>query len=217
MTAKTLVPYLVSASLLGLASLATGALAAATPTTAVSAAPQAAAADLTKSQLGLYLTAKEAYQLLQNDPQAILVDVRDPVEIKFTGFAAGTHIHVPYQLTDITGWSDSAQTWPMTVNPNFDQELLARLNALGVAKDANIIIMCRSGATRSAPAVDRLARYGYSKAWSVTDGFEGGTEKTGPSKGVRKVDGWRNSGLPWSYNVPADVAWRGHSDKITTK
>lgn len=122
MTAKTLVPYLVSASLLG---LATGALAAATPNTAVRAAPQAAAADLTKSQLGLYLTAKEAYQLLQNDPQAILVDVRDPVEIKFTGFAAGTHIHVPYQLIDITGWSDSAQTWPMSLNPNFDQELLA--------------------------------------------------------------------------------------------
>lgn len=208
MTAKKLVPYLVSASLVGLASLATGVLAAATPATAVSAAPQAAAADLTKSQLGLYLTAKEAYQLLQNDPQAILVDVRDPVEIKFTGFAAGTHIHVPYQLTDIHGWSDSAETWPMTVNPNFDQELLARLNALGVAKDANIIIMCRSGATRSAPAVDSLARYGYSKAWSVTDGFEGGTEKTGPSKGVRKVDGWRNSGLPWSYKVPNEVAWR---------
>ncbi|MDP5206851.1 rhodanese-like domain-containing protein [Alishewanella sp. SMS8] len=164
--------------------------------------------DLTKSQLGLYLTAKEAYQLLENDPKAILVDVRDPVEIKFTGFAQATKVHVPFQLTDASLWNEQAQSWAMRPNPHFDQELLQKLNQLGVAKDANIIMMCRSGSTRSAPAADRLAVYGYSKVWSVSDGFEGTTEKTGLSKGVRKVDGWRNSGLPWSYKIPEGVAWK---------
>ena len=48
---------------------------------------------------------------------------------------------------------------------------------------------------------------GYTKVWSVTDGFEGGTLKEGASKGVRAVDGWRNSGLPWSYKVDPGIAW----------
>lgn len=166
------------------------------------------AQDLTKSKLGLYVNAVEAYQMLQQQPDAILVDVRDPVEIKFTGFATPTKIHVPWQLTDTSNWSEQSQSWPMRQNPDFDQQLLSRLAALGASKTTPIIIICRSGATRSAPAVDRLADYGYSNVWSVTDGFEGNTLKEGPSQGVRAVDGWRNSGLPWSYRVPASVAWQ---------
>lgn len=164
--------------------------------------------DLTKSVLGLYVSAIEAYAMLQQDPKAILIDVRDPVEIKFTGFAEPTKIHVPYELTDPSGWNDKAQSWPMRPNPNFTNEVVAKLNALGADKDTAIIMICRSGSTRSAPAVDRLAEQGYRNVWTVTDGFEGTTQKSGPSKGVRMVDGWRNSGLPWSYKVPADVAWR---------
>ncbi len=164
--------------------------------------------DLTKSTLGLYVSATEAYAMLQQDPKAILVDVRDPVEIKFTGFAEPTKIHVPYELTDTSGWNDKALSWPMRPNPHFTDEVVTKLNALGADKDTTIIMICRSGSTRSAPAVDRLAELGYRNVWSVTDGFEGSTQPSGPSKGVRMVDGWRNSGLPWSYKVPADVAWQ---------
>lgn len=168
----------------------------------------AVAQDLTKSRLGLYVTAVEAYQMLQQQPDAILVDVRDPVEVKFTGFATPTKIHVPWQFTDTGSWSEQAQSWPMQHNLHFDQQILSRLAALGADKDTPIILMCRSGATRSAPAVDRLADYGFSNVWSVTDGFEGNTLKEGPSKGVRALDGWRNAGLPWSYRISADVAWQ---------
>ncbi|WP_413166249.1 rhodanese-like domain-containing protein [Aeromonas salmonicida] len=164
--------------------------------------------DLTKSVLGLYVSATGAFAMLQKDPKAILVDVRDPVEIKFTGFAEPTKIHVPYELTDTSNWSDKAQSWPMRLNPNFTTEVLAKLNTLGADNNTTIIIICRSGSTRSAPAVDLLAELGYRNVWSVTDGFEGSTQQSGPSKGVRMVDGWRNSGLPWSYKVHADVAWR---------
>ena len=164
--------------------------------------------DLTQSVLGLYVSATEAYAMLQKDPKAILIDVRDPVEIKFTGFAEPTKIHVPYELTDTSGWNDKAQSWPMRPNLHFTEEVVAKLNALGADKDTVIIMICRSGSTRSAPAVDRLAELGYRNVWSVTDGFEGRTKPVGPSKGVRMVDGWRNSGLPWSYKVAADVAWR---------
>ena len=188
-------------SLAMLACLVSGAVFAATGN------PVASSKDPSQSSLGLYVTAKEAYAMLEQDPKAVLVDVRDPVEIKFTGFATPTKIHVPWLLTDTSRLNADQQSWPMQPNPQFDQQLLSRLQQLGVQKDDAIILICRSGATRSAPAVDRLAGYGYHNVWSVTDGFEGNTLPEGPSKGVRALDGWRNSGLPWSYRVPADVAW----------
>ena len=93
-------------------------------------------------------------------------------------------------------------------NPDFEQQLSAKLAASGARKDTPVIIMCRSGSTRSAPAVNMLAAQGYSNVWTVVDGFEGSTLKEGDSKGVRAVNGWRNSGLPWSYKVDPAVAWQ---------
>lgn len=48
-----------------------------------------------ETTLGLYVTATEAYELMQENDRAVLIDVRDPIEIKFTGFAEPTDIHVP--------------------------------------------------------------------------------------------------------------------------
>ncbi len=161
-----------------------------------------------ETRLGLYVSAVEAYALLQEDQRAVLIDVRDPVEIKFTGFADPTDIHVPWALADRTTFDEDARTWPMVRNADFEAQVKARLEALGVAEDDPIIVMCRSGATRSAPGADVIHAMGYQRVYSVNDGFEGGTLKEGDSKGVRAVDGWRNSGLPWSYEVDPDVAWR---------
>lgn len=49
---------------------------------------------------------------------------------------------------------------------------------------------------------------GFSQVYSMTDGFEGGKLEEGDSRGVRAVNGWRNSGLPWSSEIDPDVAWR---------
>lgn len=161
-----------------------------------------------ETQLGLYVTAAEAYALLQENERAVLVDVRDPIEIKFTGFAGPTDIHVPWVLADRDSFDDEAKTWPMVRNTDFEEQVQARLEALGVAEDDPIIVMCRSGATRSAPGADAIHAMGYRQVYSVNDGFEGSTLKEGDSKGVRAVGGWRNSGLPWSYEIDPGVAWR---------
>jgi len=158
--------------------------------------------------LGLYATASEAWDMLQQDKTAILVDVRDPVEIKFTGFASPTRIHVPWMIADPEGWSDKHSSWAMVKNPDFAEQISARLKDLGATRDTPIIMMCRSGSSRSAPAVNVLAEQGYSNVWTVVDGFEGGKLKEGKSKGVRASNGWRNSGLPWSYKVDPAVAWQ---------
>jgi len=161
-----------------------------------------------ETQLGLYVTAAEAWELMQENERAILIDVRDPVEIKFTGFAEPTDIHVPWVLADRDNFDEEAKTWPVVRNADFEAQVKARLDALGVAEDDPIIVMCRSGATRSAPGADVITEMGYRQVYSVNDGFEGSTLKEGDSKGVRAVNGWRNSGLPWSYEIDPEVAWR---------
>ncbi|WP_243726536.1 MULTISPECIES: rhodanese-like domain-containing protein [Halomonas] len=161
-----------------------------------------------ETQLGLYVTAREAYELMQDNERAVLIDVRDPIEIKFTGFAEPTDIHVPWLLADRDNFNEDAKTWPMVKNGDFEAQVRAELEALGVAEDDPIIVMCRSGSTRSAPSADVIAEMGYSDVYSMTDGFEGKKLEEGDSAGVRAVNGWRNSGLPWSYEIDPDVAWR---------
>lgn len=160
-----------------------------------------------QTHLNLYATASEAWQILQKDDKALLIDVRDPVEIKFTGFASETDIHVPWKIAATERWVDKHASWGMKSNPNFEAELSAKLTALHANKNTTLIVMCRSGSTRSAPVVNLLASKGYTQAWTVVDGFEGSKLKQGNSKGVRAVDGWRNSGLPWSYRINPGIAW----------
>lgn len=156
---------------------------------------------------GLYVTAKEAYEMMQTDPSVVLIDVRDPVEVMFTGFAKDTDIHVPYQLANRSKLRAEKGVWAMETNPNFADEVEAKLGALNVSKDAKLVFMCRSGSTRSAPAADLLYDRGWKNTYTMVDGFEGGKRKDGPSAGVRDVSGWRNSGLPWSYVLPEDVVY----------
>ncbi|MDR9440741.1 MAG: rhodanese-like domain-containing protein [Halomonas sp.] len=166
------------------------------------------AAAYRETRLGLYVTASEAYDLMQENERAVLIDVRDPIEVKFTGFAEPTDIHVPWVVADREHFDEEARTWPMVKNTDFETQVRAELEALDVAVDDPIIVMCRSGSTRSAPGADVIAEMGFSRVYSMTDGFEGGKLEEGDSKGVRAVNGWRNSGLPWSYEIAPDVAWR---------
>jgi hypothetical protein len=47
--------------------------------------------------------------------------------------------------------------------------------------------------------VDALTEAGFTKAFSVVDGFEGDKIEAGPNQGRRVVNGWKNSHLPWDY------------------
>ncbi len=155
----------------------------------------------------LYVTATEAHALMQENPEAVLIDVRDPVEVMFTGRAEGTDIHVPWKQVDATALAPSNDKYKVTVNPDFADHVEAQLQEKGVAKDAPLIFICRSGSTRSAPAADALYDRGYTQTYTVVDGFEGGKLAEGDSKGVRAKNGWRNSGLPWTYKLDPEVAY----------
>jgi rhodanese-related sulfurtransferase len=63
-----------------------------------------------------------------------------------------------------------------------------------------VILICRSG-DRSAKAQDRLQAAGFTRVYSIAEGFEGDTAKDGAQAGQRTVNGWKNGGLPWTYKL----------------
>lgn len=156
-----------------------------------------------RTEAGLYLTAREAAALRAGDAAAVLIDIRSRAEVAFVGIGSGVDKHIPYMVVDDFWEFDPEKgTYKLVVNSEFPNALAEYLALRGLGKDARIILMCRSG-TRSAKAANLLRTLGYSAVFSVTDGFEGDTG----TAGVRDVNGWKNSGLAWSYRIPSGVAY----------
>lgn len=150
----------------------------------------------------LYVDSREAYDMKQKlGDQMLFIDVRDPIEIMFTGFTDEVDINIPFKLANRSVWNAKKPVFMMEVNPDFEKQIAAALEARGLTKEVPVVIMCRSGGTRGAPAVKYLENKGYKQVYVVTDGFEGGKIKEGERKNWRLKDGWKNSGLPWSYKL----------------
>lgn len=150
----------------------------------------------------LYVDSREAFDMKQQQGDKVLfVDVRDPIEIMFTGFTDVVDVNVPYMLANRGKWHSKKPVYAMERNPNFEKEIAMALEKRGLSKDAPIILMCRSGGTRGAPSAKSLWGKGYKHVYVVTDGFEGGKVKDGEHKNWRLKNGWKNAGLPWSYKL----------------
>jgi len=148
-----------------------------------------------------YLTAKEAAELKQNlGTKSLLIDVRTPAEIEYVGVADMVDANVPYMMDDYSTWDDKKAHYLMSPNSGFLSKVSDIVANAGLDKSATVIVMCRSG-DRSARAADLLTNAGYTKVYSVVEGFEGDLAKDGDHKGQRAVNGWKHAGLPWSYNL----------------
>jgi len=150
----------------------------------------------------LYVDSKEAYDMKQKMGDKVLfIDVRDPIEIMFTGFTDVVDINIPFKTANKDAWHNKKPVFAMEKNSDFEKSIESTLKAKGLTKDTPIILMCRSGGTRGAPSAMELWGKGYTKVYVVTDGFEGGKMKDGEQKNWRLVNGWKNAGLPWSYKL----------------
>ncbi len=182
--------------------LMAGALILALPAVAIDAS-QVPTAKQTRP--GLYLDAKEAYALKQQlGEHALFIDIRTRGEVSYTGMATVADAHVPlFEHPPNAPWDDKAGRFKMEFNNDFEGEVARRMAARGLGKNDTVIVMCRSG-DRSTKAVNLLAEAGYTKVFTVVDGFEGDTAKDGPNAGKRVVNGWKNAGLPWTYKLDKD-------------
>jgi rhodanese-related sulfurtransferase len=152
-----------------------------------------------QTALGLYVTAKEAYEKWKADPEKVMIlDVRTPEEFLFVGHPTmAWKIPVAIQSYE---WDATKGQFPMKPLPDF----VSRVSE--VAKpDSTILVMCRSGG-RSAIAANMLAKAGFKNVYNITDGMEGDTvgDPASVFHGQRLVNGWKNSGCPWTNKLTPD-------------
>lgn len=155
------------------------------------------------TRLALYLTPKQAYEMKMADPKGVaLFDVRTRAEAMYVGMATTVDALVPFveHQEIMSDWDEKRTMYKLDPNQDFVPEIARRLQELGLDKNAPVILLCRSG-DRSSKAADRLQAAGYTKVYSVPEGFEGDRALAGPKQGQRVVNGWRNADLPWSYKL----------------
>jgi rhodanese-related sulfurtransferase len=131
------------------------------------------------------LTPQEAWQLLQDNPRAVLVDIRSTMEFLFVGHPRGA-VHI--------AWIDEPD-W--TINPHFVTDIRKLLLGGAVCDTgqpcAPVILICRSG-KRSLDAGRTLLDAGLQQVHHVDEGFEGELDEH-HHRGT--LGGWRFRGLPW--------------------
>lgn len=152
-----------------------------------------------RSKLGLYVLPKQALALNRSQNGKVLfLDVRTRAEAQFLGMAEGVDALVPYVEFQefMTDWDESRGFYKLEPFSDFASEVERRLKAKGLGKTDTIVLICRSG-ERSSRAADLLESLGYTKVYTVLYGFEGELS----AKGRRNINGWKNDGLPWSYEL----------------
>lgn len=129
----------------------------------------------------------ETWARLKSDADAVLIDVRTRAEWTFVGLPDLSTLSKRVTTVEWQAFPDNR------VDPDFVEKLSGLLDGAGVAKDAELFFICRSGA-RSRAAAAAMAGAGYTRCRNVADGFEGpldATQKRG------QVAGWKAAGLPW--------------------
>ena len=124
-----------------------------------------------------------------------ILDVRTPEEYIYVGHAEmALNIPLAFQTHS---WSEEKGYFDFKPNPEF----LTRVKECAQPSDV-LLVMCRSGG-RSAMAVNVLTKAGYTNAFNITDGMEGDAvnELGSHEHGKRTIDGWKNSGAPWTYEI----------------
>jgi rhodanese-related sulfurtransferase len=125
----------------------------------------------------------DSYRLLADDPASVLVDVRTAAEWNYVGLPDLSSIGKQVIRLEWLTFPGSA------VNSAFVDEL----QRAGVAKDAPVLFLCRSG-QRSMAAATAATNAGYTRAYNIAEGFEGGLDAAGHRGGD---SGWKALGLPW--------------------
>ncbi|MBL8432360.1 MAG: sulfurtransferase [Dechloromonas sp.] len=159
--------------------------------------------EVKRSKLALYLTPQQAYDMKKSDPGGVaFFDIRTRAEAMYVGWPDDADALVPFAEHPevMSDWDDKRFMYKLAPNQDFVPEIERRMKEMGLGKDAPVILICRSG-DRSSKAQDRLQMAGFTRVYSITEGFEGDAAKDGAKAGQRTVNGWKNAGLPWTYKL----------------
>ena len=125
------------------------------------------------------VTPKQAWKMLQDNPDTILLDVRSKVEFDYVGHPIDA-VNIPIQ---------EAPDWQ--TDPAFAEKVIEQIGE--ASKDSTVLTLCRSG-KRSMLAATLLEEQGYKDTVNIAEGFEGD-----PDENCHRgnLNGWRFHNLPW--------------------
>ena len=144
---------------------------------------RAECARLTRVSYAGDITPLEAWKLLSDNPQAVLVDVRTDAEWRFVGVPDLSSLGRKVVYIE---WNTSDGRR----NENFLTELQDQIPS--GQGERPVVFLCRSG-NRSIGAAEVATEAGIAPSYNVLDGFEGQLD----AHGHRGETGWRAVGLPW--------------------
>ena len=125
-----------------------------------------------------------AFDALQNQPDAVLIDCRTRPEWVYVG--------VPF-VPDSPQKTAFIEQVDATGHPNPD--FLSTVTQIANT-DTPLYLLCRSG-VRSAAACQFLADSGFTTLVNIEYGFEG---DIGPSGHRSSINGWKYNNLPWKQS-----------------
>lgn len=126
------------------------------------------------------LDPKQAWALMQENPAAVMIDVRTAIEHGFVGHPPKC-IHVAWK--EFPG---------MQLNTAFVEMVRQHVPD----KTVPVLLLCRSG-VRSVDAAKALEAAGYQHLVNILEGFEGNLDE---QKHRNTLGGWRFHGLPWEQS-----------------
>ncbi len=130
------------------------------------------------------ISPREAWEMVQSNPSAVLIDVRSSMEFLMIGHPRGA-VHIP--------WVDEPDWEP---NPHFVRQVRNLLLGGVICIKGEcppILLICRSG-KRSLEAGEALVQAGLKNVYNIADGFEGELDENHHRS---TLAGWRYDGLPW--------------------
>ncbi|MCV6546770.1 MAG: rhodanese-like domain-containing protein [Cohaesibacter sp.] len=130
---------------------------------------------------------QEAWQMLADNREAVLIDVRTHAEWIYVG------------VPDLSALNKSVLqlewlSYPaMQVHADFGERLLGLLSGQGADQKAPLLFLCRSG-IRSRHAAIVMTRSWSGPCYNIANGFEGDLDAGGHRA---TLSGWKKETLPW--------------------
>jgi rhodanese-related sulfurtransferase len=129
------------------------------------------------------LSPTQAWSLLQDEADALLIDVRTDAEWSYVG---GPNLATLTKHVLQLSWQIFPQ---MQVAPDFVEQLCAH----AISPTQSLLFLCRSG-VRSRHAAAAMTQAGYLRCYNISQGFEGDKDSNG-QRG--NIGGWKVDGLDW--------------------
>ena len=129
----------------------------------------------------------EAWQLLSETDNSVLIDVRTHAEWSYVGVPMLDNLAKEVLLVEWLSYPG------MRVHVDFCDLLERELRAKNISADAALFFLCRSGVRSKHAAIEMTSRW-QGPCYNVAGGFEGDLDEK-LQRG--NCNGWKHAGLPW--------------------